>query len=132
DEFDQAQVSIGDGTNGAVPPRGAQLAVSYRTGGGRLSNVEAGTITKLTKTYKTSAGKAVKVTVTNPARASGGDDRETEEHGKLYGPRSLRTAERSVSKGDYETCAELVPGVARALAETVDDDPSIDENTVVV
>jgi hypothetical protein len=44
----------------------------------------------------------------------------------------LATNDRAVTSTDYETFAEKVSGVARALAQTVDDDETIPENTVLV
>lgn len=132
DAEDQATVIFGDGTNGAKPATGTQLAATYRIGGGKIGNVDANLITKAAKSYTNTAGGSVKLTVTNPAKASGGDDRETEAHAKIYGPKSLATGSRSVSSGDFETNAELVVGVARALAQTVDDDPIINEGTTLL
>lgn len=129
---DRATIVFGDGTNGAIPTNGTLLAVSYRIGGGEVGNVEAGTITKLVRSYTTTAGDGVLLAATNAAAASGGEDRETLAHAKLYGPAALATGSRSVSRQDYETNAERVSGVARALAQTVEDDPVIPENTVVV
>ncbi len=129
---DQAVLVFGDGTNGAIPGTGAQLTASYRIGGGRAGNVDAGTITRVDKSYIDAAGNPVRLSVTNPAAASGGAERETVLHGKVYGPRALATGSRSVSAADFRTNAERVAGVARALALTVEDDATLPENTVAL
>lgn len=132
DAFEQATVRFGDGTNGAIPADGALVSVTYRIGGGKIGNVEADTLTKFVGSIQAADGTPVNFTVTNPTAASGGDDRESTAHGKLYGPKALATNNRAVTSEDYETIAEKVPGVARALAQTSNEDPAIPENTVHV
>jgi phage-related baseplate assembly protein len=130
DDADQGILVFGDGVNGAIPD--GQVAASYRTGGGEIGNVEAGALTALPNQYTTADGSRVRVSATNPLKASGGAARETTEHAKVYGPKSLATGGRSVAGSDYATNAELVPGVARAFARTSNEDPTLDENTVYV
>mgnify|MGYP002134258693 CR=1 FL=1 len=132
DAFEQATVRFGDGINGAIPASGALVSVSYRIGGGIIGNVEAGSLTKYVGTVQAADGTQVSFTVTNATKASGGDDRETTAHGKLYGPKSLATNGRAVTNEDFETIAAGVAGVARALAQTSNEDGAIAENTVHV
>lgn len=131
-EDDQGIVIFGDGVQGAIAPESAQVTAIYRIGGGSAGNVDANRLTSLPRSFATVDGVPVRVVVTNPAPATGGTPRESIAHGKLYGPKVLATQQRSVTADDYVTNAELVPGVARALAETSDDDPAIDEGTVLV
>jgi hypothetical protein len=132
DAFDQATVIFGDGVNGAVPADGALITATYRIGGGELGNVEADTLKKYVGSVTAADGTTVSFSVTNPAKASGGANKESNAHAKLYGPRSLATNGRAVTTADYQTIAEKVPGVARALAQTSNEDPAIAENTVHV
>lgn len=132
DAFDQATVRFGDGVNGAIPGDGALIAASYRIGGGKIGNLEADTIKKYVGTITAADGTQVEFTVTNAVAASDGEDRETTLHGKLYGPKQLATNNRAVTNEDYETLAEKVAGVARALAQTSNEDTAIAENTVHV
>ncbi len=62
---------IGDGnqTLARVPPQGREIRVWYRRGGGRAGNVAAGTLATI-------KNPPLKLTVTNPDRASGGRDAE--------------------------------------------------------
>lgn len=132
DANDVATVITGDGTNGSIPPNGSQGACTYRVGGGDQDNVEAGTLSKLTRSLISASGVQVPLVITNPVLASGGAPRETVEHAKLYGPASLKTQNRSICKEDYEINAEQITGVARALALTSNEDSTIEENTVNV
>lgn len=95
--------------HGAVPPEGAILAVSgYRTGGGVVGNVGAGTLRGLQTTIPYIAG------VENIEAAVGGVDAETVNNAKMRGPQSLRTGGRAVTAEDFERIAgESDPSIAR-------------------
>jgi predicted phage baseplate assembly protein len=95
---------------GAVPPEGAQIAVSgYRVGGGSAGNVGARTLVALRSPLPYVA------TVTNRRPAIGGSDPETVEEVKARGPLSLRTGQRAVTAADYERLTlESSPRIARA------------------
>jgi hypothetical protein len=126
DSFDRATVRFGDGRNG-LPPTGT-LAFTYKTGGGARGNVEAGTLTVVDTPIFDAAGQPVTVRATNPVRATGGVDRESLAHAKRMAPRMLRAPTRSVAREDFEIHALGVPGVARALMLTSNEDPTIAEN----
>jgi hypothetical protein len=51
---------------------------------------------------------------------------------KLLAPESLRTLTRSVTREDFEVNARRVPGVARALMLTSNEDPTVPENSGVI
>jgi hypothetical protein len=51
---------------------------------------------------------------------------------KLLAPESLRTLTRSVSREDFELNARRLPGVARALMLTANEDSSIQENAGIL
>jgi predicted phage baseplate assembly protein len=95
---------------GRVPVAGRKLRFSrYRSGGGWIGNVGAGTLTVL----KSSIPYVEWVTNFNPA--TGGLDPEDIEHAKWRGPRVLRVLDRAVTAEDYETLAcRASPAVARA------------------
>ncbi|GIV97426.1 MAG: putative baseplate assembly protein [Herpetosiphonaceae bacterium] len=113
-----------DGTTkqyGAIPPRGRLIRFSrYRTGGGSLGNVGAGTIRMLQSTV------SYVDRVVNRRPATGGRDAETLERAKLRAPQMLRTMFRAVTAEDYEYLAmEASPSIARArcLQPRAADDP---------
>lgn len=94
---------------GRVPPKGSPLRLKgYRTGGGRLGNVRAGSISGLRQTIP------YVDRVTNRLPATGGVDGETLENAKLRGPILMRTRGRAVTAEDYEQLArDAAPEVAR-------------------
>jgi hypothetical protein len=74
----------------------------------------------------------VQISVTNPAPASGGADRQTVASAKLLAPQSLRALTRTVAREDFEINARRLAGVARALMLTSNEDPTIAENTGIL
>ena len=107
---------FGDNAQGKIPLLGASIRAQYRRGGGTIGNVGAGTIITLNDTIFDVMSEPVSLDVTNPNKASGGEDEETIEHAKRNGPRQLRTLYRAVTPEDFQTLAEQVDGVARAKA----------------
>lgn len=130
-EFNQASVIFGNGVNGAIPPIG-DIQVAYDIGGGVLGNVNANTLTILGGSFATTAGSPVTVTVTNPAAASGGADRETVEQARRRIPGQLRALTRTVSREDFEINALAVPGVARSMFLTKEQDATVADNAGVI
>jgi predicted phage baseplate assembly protein len=103
-----ATLLFGDGANGLVPPRAAPISATYRTGGGSVGNVPAGTRFQ-------SSIPLVREAVCFPA-AAGGTDAEPLERARFFAPRLFRTQERAVTLGDYVDLALQVPGVGKARA----------------
>lgn len=130
DQNDRATLRFGSGTSGA-PPSGT-IAITYKTGGGALGNVDQGRLVVLEGTFQDAHGKAVQVAVSNPAPASGGVDRQSIASAKLLAPEALRAPTRTVSREDFEIHAREVPSVARALMLTSNEDASIPENSGVL
>lgn len=113
DALDTSAVIFGDGRNGAVPPSGAEITVSYLETLGETGNLAPGRITQLlTPVY--SDGMQVPLTITNPVPATGGTSRETIEHARRQAPAELRTLWKAVTLQDYKALAEGFPGVAKA------------------
>ena len=130
-EFNQASLIFGNGLNGQIPPIG-DVEVAYEVGGGVLGNVGAGTITELSGAFTTTSGSLVTVTVTNPGASSGGADRETVEQARRRIPGQLRANSRTVSREDFEINALAVPGVARAMFLTKEQDGAVADNAGVI
>jgi hypothetical protein len=130
DQNDRATVRFGNGTSGA-PPSGT-VTVTYKTGGSASGNVDAGRIVVVEGTFTDAHGRAAQVSVTNAEPASGGTDRQSVASAKLLAPESLRTLTRSVTREDFEVNARRVPGVARALMLTSNEDPTVPENSGVL
>ena len=130
DQNDRAAVRFGNGVNG-LPPSGT-ITVTYKTGGGVLGNVDAERIVVVEGSFKDAFGTPVQVSVCNPNAASGGADRQSVASAKLLAPESLRALTRTVARADFEINARRLPGVARALMLTSNEDPSISENSGIL
>lgn len=126
DASDRATLRFGDGVNGVIPV--GTRTVSYKTGGGRSGRVEAGRLNRIDGSFADSLGTPVRVSVTNAAASSGGEDRESNATFKVKAPRSLRVLERCTAREDYEIVALEVAGVARALHLTGNENAAIGEN----
>ena len=82
---------------GSIPPKDAEIRMRcYRTGGGRLGNVESQTL-KILKSAIPYVSK-----VTNYQSAKGGSDPESLNQAMLRAPQILRTRDRAVTKEDFE------------------------------
>jgi hypothetical protein len=123
DEDGRAIVTFGDGTNGKIPPAGADnVVLTYRVGASTDGNLGAGTITV------SRALSTLVASVTNPRAASGWAAAEGSTDAglaaaKQAGPASLRTLGRALTADDTETMAEgyvspttSAKPVARAIA----------------
>ena len=130
DQNDRATVRFGNGTSGA-PPTGT-VKVTYKIGGGAGGNVDAGRLVVVEGAFTDVHGHPVQLTVANPDPATGGSDRQSVASAKLLAPESLRTLTRTVTREDFEVNARRVPGVARALMLTSNEDASIDENAGIL
>lgn len=130
DQNDRATLRFGNGVNGA-PPTGT-ITVQYKTGGGAIGNVDANRLVVVEGVFVDATGRAVRVIATNPAPAEGGTDRQSVASAKQLAPESLRALTRSVAREDFEIHARAVPGVARALMLTSNEDRSIPENSGVL
>jgi baseplate J-like protein len=99
----------GSPTLAAVPPKGREVRVWYRRGGGREGNVAAGSLTVFKEPLSD-------VNVTNLTRASGGENGETVEQALLRGREAVRVLSSAVTARDFERVAREAGGVARARA----------------
>lgn len=126
DQNDRARVRFGDGIQGLIPT--GTITFDFKIGGGSDGNVEVGDIQVVEGTFQDSFGNPVRVGVENLLKASGGGPRMSVATARLQAPLSLRVLNRTVAREDYEINALKVPGVARALMLTSDQDPGIPEN----
>jgi hypothetical protein len=126
DEDDRATIRFGDGRQG-LPPQGTVL-FRYKTGGGSRGNVDPNRLSVVDGNFADAHGRSVQVRVRNPGKASGGIDRQSVEQAKLQAPLSLRALTRSVTREDFELHAGNVPGVARTLMLTSNEDATVPEN----
>ena len=106
-----AQVTFGDGVEGATLPTGTNnIQASYRVGTGSAGNVPAATITTLVDRPVGVSG------VTNPQPATGGQDAQTVDEIRANAPLTVLTLGRAVSLTDYQNFAATYAGIAKASA----------------
>ncbi len=96
------QLIFGDGSKGMMPPEGRNniVARKYQIGGGVKGNVNAHTITALTRSI------AYIDKVTNHTAAVGGADPETVEEAKVRAPMEIKSRDRAVTAEDFESLAK--------------------------
>lgn len=99
DKDDYLSVKFGDGIAGNMPADGESIQIYQRIGGGDRGNIAAGAVD--TSINCVANGAAAKLHVMNYSPASGGADRETTEHAKLYAPVWARTTDRAITLDDY-------------------------------
>lgn len=92
------KIQFGDGIRGIIPPAGRNniVARKYQIGGGTRGNVNANTITQLTRAI------AYIDKVFNVMPAAGGADPETVEEAKQRAPLTLKSRDRAVTAEDFE------------------------------
>jgi hypothetical protein len=107
-------VAFGDGINGKALPIGFRnvRAARYRVGGGAAGAVGSDEIATMLSSV------AFASAVTNPLKASGGTDRESQQDAIRRGPQEFRARGRAVTVADYALMASRAPGaqVVRAYA----------------
>jgi hypothetical protein len=113
DDADRAAVVFGDGTFGAIPPPGALVTASYRTGGGTIGNVGTGTIDTI---LDAPALALLGALVSNLEPGTGGAERESIEHAVRHAPAVFRAQGRAVTGQDYEALAANFKEVGKVRA----------------
>ena len=114
-------IKFGDGQMGKIPPNGAAIKITYRTGGGVEGNIIGGAAEGV-EIVGYVGTTTVGVTFTNPNKGSGGADRETLEELKTNIPAWIRTVDKAITIEDYETLSMTFEdptygAVARAKAK---------------
>jgi len=105
------KLTFGDGIRGIMPPAGRNniVAKKYQVGGGVKGNVNAMTLTQLTRAI------AYVDKCYNVMPAAGGSNAETVEEAKNRAPHTLKSRDRAVTSEDFESLAlKASTGVARA------------------
>ena len=112
-----ATVVFGDGVNGRVPARDAEITAVYRIGVGERGNVGANTLTELVSGIP--AVEDAVSSLTNPQTASGGRDIESAASIRRNVPRVFAAQRRAVSLRDYSSLALRSSGVSKAWSKQV-------------
>ena len=118
DDIGKTTVIFGDGFNGAKPPSGTNnIHARYRKGLGSSGNLSADSIQQLVDSIPNLKK------VTNPVPSSGGSDPDSPALIRTTAPASVRTFSRAVSAPDYAALALGFPGISKATATWVVNDP---------
>lgn len=112
----KAIVSFGDGIVGANPDNGAKYFVTYRVGGGTRGNMPTSQI-NINRVFSDSAGTQYQGNIINRDAATGGQNAESVEHAKRYGPLIFRRQDRLVTLEDYNTYANSFVGTNGAIGK---------------
>lgn len=108
-EFDSAYnafVIFGNNRAGMIPSQGSRISVSYRTGGGTVGNIVAGSINSQGIINPPNFELSVPVSFSNYTKGEYGYDGDTIEDIRRKMPEYLRTQNRAVTGLDYKVLAE--------------------------
>jgi len=97
-----ANLVFGDGVRGKSPLGDQSFKVFYREGGGSRGNIPSNYVSISIPVSHSDDGD-ISVTVSNPTRSSGGQNSETMEHARRWGPYFFKTQYRAVTGEDYTT-----------------------------
>jgi len=113
DDAGYTYLIFGDGSAGRIPPVGAEIDVTYRSGRGAAANsVAIGDISIIDSMVVNPAF----CSVTNPTIPVGGANPESLESMRKSIPKARRIRDRAVSLKDYADLAIQVPGVEKAVS----------------
>jgi hypothetical protein len=122
------RVYFGDGKYGRTPSVGETITISYYQSSGSRGNVGAGSISLVFSDIRTvrTNSKVSGISVTNPAAAAGGGDRQSLEQVKTNAPGSLSALYRPLTKYDYNSLILRLGGVqhVNVWGEQEEDPPS--------
>ena len=120
DGLDNVSIIFGDGKYGAYPSEGQQIEVSYLATLGANGNLAPHRINSLISAIYGTNGESVGLSVDNSIAATGGADRETQEHAKAVAPTTVRSTWKAVTRNDYAALCLAFPGVAKAKTNMFD------------
>jgi len=108
-EFDSTYngyVIFGNNKAGLVPSGGSVISIVYRTGGGTIGNIVAGSVETQTIINPTNYELSVPVTFNNYTKGEYGYNGDTIDDIRRKLPQYLRTQNRAVTGTDYKTVSE--------------------------
>lgn len=108
-EFDSNYVGyiiFGNNRAGLLPSQGSQISVTYRTGGGSIGNIVAGSVSTQTIVNPPNYDLSVPVSFNNYTKGQYGYNGDTIDDIRRKLPQYLRTQNRAVTGLDYKTLSE--------------------------
>tara|TARA_R110002020_G_scaffold379488_6_gene590760 strand:- start:7231 stop:8841 length:1611 start_codon:yes stop_codon:yes gene_type:complete len=113
-----ANLTFGDNVLGSRPDNNANYLVTYRVGGGLRGNIPLGALNIInTFSHITNSNIVVDGVFENISTAVGGQEAETIEHAKKYGPLVFRSQDRLVTLQDYNTFVNTFVGATGATGK---------------
>ena len=115
------RIKFGDGVSGLIPTQGHVVYVKYRPVAGAVGNVPAGSITEITQIpgvadTELAALSPVTLSVFNDSAATGGSDEQSTSSIRTSAPQFYRSANRAVTREDFQSIALGVSGCGKASA----------------
>lgn len=121
-DFQSVKIIFGDGVYGKRLPVGARVRVTYAETKGSEGNITTtGVITTLVDTVYDGLGNEVDLYATNNSEISNGQDIESFEDIKYYGPRLFISGYRCGSYDDWQTILESHSYIKSAQVAGMDD-----------
>lgn len=110
---DRMQVEFGDGALGQIPPSGHDIFLTYLRTAGEAAKGGVGSINAILDNIYTdiSLVQVTDINVASLSAVAGGADLQSLEDAQNDIPLWVRSLDRMVTKGDYETLVRLVQGV---------------------
>ncbi|MHB1001990.1 MAG: baseplate J/gp47 family protein [Armatimonadota bacterium] len=122
DGLDNVSIIFGDGKSGAYPQEGSSIEVSHLATLGSSGNLAPHRITELLSTIYDRSHESVSLSVDNIIAATGGADRESQDHAKAVAPAIVSSTWKAVTRDDYSALCLSFPGVAKAEVIDINDD----------
>ena len=116
-----ATIQFGNSSLVSTPINGEHIMAQYRVGGGRTTNITAGSMSQ-TRSF-TVNGTRVTGIFSNPNAGFGGADAESISDAKITAPLTLRTANKTVTIQDYIIQLEDISTVLHAAIACADNEP---------
>lgn len=126
DDQGRAHLRFGNGVNGSVPQ--GTITVTYKIGGGTSVEVDANASWIVEDPLYDTNGTPVTLLFSNSSSSQPGADAMSVAEARVRGPLAIRTIRACVTDDDFEYVATSVPGIARAMLATSNNDSSIEEN----
>jgi hypothetical protein len=99
-------IIFGNNRAGLLPSQGSQISVTYRTGGGSIGNIVAGSVTTQTIVNPPNYELSVPISFSNYTKGQYGYNGDTIDDIRRKLPQYLRTQNRAVTGLDYKTLSE--------------------------
>lgn len=120
DGLGRTTILLGDGRRGRLLPTGTSIRVEYLETLGSDGNLAPGLIREVVTPILV-RGVSVRLSVTNPIAATGGEGAQLMDDARRQAPAELRSLWKAVTREDYQALALGYPGVAKARPLDVND-----------